>query len=96
MTAKALEGRKRLSYMKSCLYFSGSHRGVSVHQSPDLDRRRNVDLLWCVRIALSAVVLGINVTEIGNTVEQCQAMQHGVDCVLQQREQDWKEQSCEG
>lgn len=71
ITAKALERRKRLNSMKSCLCFSGSHKGVSVNQSPDLDQPRNMDFLWCVRIALPAVVLGINVIEVGNMGEQC-------------------------
>lgn len=60
--------------MKSCCYFSESHQGVSVNQTLDLDQHRNMDLLWCVRTALPAVVLGINVTEVGNPVEQCQAL----------------------
>lgn len=60
--------------MKSCLYFSGPHKGVSVNRSPDLDQHRNMDLLWCVRIALPAIVLGINVTEVGNMVERCRVL----------------------
>lgn len=80
--------------MKSCLCFSGSHKGASVNQSPDLDQHRNMDFLWCVRIALPAVVLGINVAEVGNMGNSvgfflfcllCQGkvcMEHGVACVL--------------
>jgi len=59
--------------MKSCLYFSGSHKGVRVNQSLGLIQHRSVDLLWCVRTALP-VVLGISVTDAGNAVEQCRAL----------------------
>lgn len=70
ITAKALERRKRLSYVKSCLYFSGWQEGASVNRSPDLDQHRNMDLLWRVTTAVPAVVLDISVREVGTVVEE--------------------------
>lgn len=40
-----------------------------INQSSDLDEHRNTDLLWCVRIARSAMISGINIPNIGNNTE---------------------------